>query len=89
LPGPDVQKDDQLIDYIRSHAMTVWHAASTCAMGQSSDPLTVVDSTAKVFGVKGLRVVDASIFPVLLPGHPQSAVYMIAEKIADDILSGR
>jgi choline dehydrogenase len=48
----------------------------------------VVDSTAKVFGVTGLRVVDASIFPILPPGHPQSACYVLAEKIADDILSG-
>lgn len=89
LPGPNVTTDAEIIDYLRSHAMTVWHAASTCAMGTSSDPMAVVDSTAKVFGVKGLRVVDASIFPILPPGHPQSSCYMIAEKIADDILSGR
>jgi choline dehydrogenase len=88
LPGASVSTDDEIIEWIRSSAMTVWHAASTCAMGVSSNPMAVVDSTAKVFGVTGLRVVDASIFPILPPGHPQSACYVLAEKIADDILSG-
>jgi choline dehydrogenase len=67
----------------------LYHAASTCKMGQANDTLAVVDSKARVFGVEGLRVVDASAFPFLAPGHPQSGVYMLAEKIADDIMSGR
>jgi choline dehydrogenase len=68
--------------------MTVWHPACTCKMGKSSDPMAVVDSKAKVFGVTGLRVVDASAFALLPPGHPQSTVYALAEKIADDIRKG-
>jgi len=56
-------------------------------MGKSNDPMAVVDSKARVFGVQGLRVVDASAFPLLTPGHPQSTVYALAEKIADDIIS--
>jgi choline dehydrogenase len=88
LPGASVSTDDEIIVWIRSSAMTVWHAASTCKMGVSSDPSAVVDSTAKVFGVSVLRVVDASVFPILPPGHPQSACYALAEKIANDILSG-
>jgi choline dehydrogenase len=57
-------------------------------MGRSSDPIAVVDSKARVFGVQGLRVVDASSFPLLVPGHPQSTIYALAEKIADDIVGG-
>ncbi|GKT93316.1 choline dehydrogenase [Colletotrichum tofieldiae] len=49
----------------------------------------VVDSNGRVFGVQGLRVADASTFPFALPGHPQSAVYALAEKIAEDIITGR
>lgn len=56
-------------------------------MGKPNDPMAVVDSKARVFGVQGLRVVDASAFPLLIPGHPQSVVYALAEKIADDIIS--
>lgn len=52
------------------------------------DPMAVVDSQARVFGVEGLRVVDASSFPFALPANPQGTVYMFAEKIADTILSG-
>jgi len=50
--------------------------------------LAVPDSKARVCGISGLRVIDASSFPFLPPGHPQSSVYMLAEKIAHDILSG-
>jgi choline dehydrogenase len=55
-------------------------------MGKSSDPMAVIDSKARVLGVQGLRVVDASAFPLLVPGHPQSTIYALAEKIADDIM---
>jgi choline dehydrogenase len=58
-------------------------------MGKAGDKNAVVDSKARVFGVKGLRVVDNSVTPFSVPGHPQSSVYMLAEKIADDILKGR
>ena len=51
--------------------MTVWHAACTCKMGRTDDPDAVVDSKARVIGVTGLRVVDASSFALLPPGHPQ------------------
>ncbi|KAF5879223.1 putative gmc oxidoreductase protein [Botrytis fragariae] len=51
--------------------------------------MAVLDSKARVYGVQGLRVVDASAFPVLPAGHPSSLVYILAEKIADDILKGR
>jgi choline dehydrogenase len=58
-------------------------------MGRGDDVMAVVDSKARVYGVEGLRVVDASAFPFLTPGHPQSGIYMLAEKIAEDIKMGR
>lgn len=87
-PGPAVQSDDQILDAIRDSLMTVWHASCTCRMGKADDPNAVVDSNANVIGVKGLRVVDASSFALLPPGHPQSTVYMLAEKIAAQIMAG-
>ena len=88
FPGTtDVSSDQQILDYIGKALMTVWHASATCAMGKVEDPMAVVDNEARVFGVQGLRVVDASIFPLLPPGHPQSTVYALALKIADNILS--
>lgn len=89
VPGDAVSTDAQILDYIRQSAQPIWHASSTCAMGKAGQRGAVVDSKAKVFGVKGLRVVDNSAIPVSLPGHPQSSVYMLAEKIAEDILRGR
>jgi choline dehydrogenase len=86
-PGADVQTDQQILKAIQKQVMTVWHAACTCKMGKDLDPEAVVDSEAKVFGVSGLRVVDASSFALLPPGHPQSTVYALAEKISAGILA--
>lgn len=58
-------------------------------MGTANDTMAVVNSRARVFGTEGLRVVDISAFPLLPPGHPQATVYALAEKIADDIMTGR
>ncbi|KAJ5576130.1 hypothetical protein N7535_003056 [Penicillium sp. DV-2018c] len=87
-PGPRVQSDEQILEFIRNNVMTIWHAACTCKMGTPDDEMAVVDPQARVYGVDGLRVVDASAFPFLPPGHPQSTVYMLAEKIAEDIVQG-
>ncbi|CAG7941610.1 unnamed protein product [Penicillium salamii] len=73
-PGLQVQSDAQILEWIKNNVMTLWHAACTCKMGTADDPMAVVDSRARVFGVQGLRVVDASAFPFLPPGHPQSVV---------------
>ncbi|CAG8104619.1 unnamed protein product [Penicillium olsonii] len=88
FPGYGYQTDSEILALIKSTLMTIYHAACTCKMGVSSDVMAVVDSQARVFNVTGLRVVDASSFPILPPGHPQSTVYMLAEKIAADIISG-
>lgn len=57
-------------------------------MGGRGDSSAVVDAEARVIGVRGLRVVDASAFPFLPPGHPQATVYALAEKIAEAVLRG-
>ncbi|CAD6593798.1 MAG: hypothetical protein ASARMPREDX12_007673 [Alectoria sarmentosa] len=88
FPGPSVQTDAEILHLIRQSLNTVWHASATCAMGKTSDPKAVVDSKARVIGVRNLRVVDASAFPLLPPGHPMATVYALAEKIADDIKRG-
>ena len=71
--------------YINHMAITSFHYAGTCKMGAVDDDSAVVDPTLKVKGVKGLRVVDASVMPKLPSGNPAAAVYMIAEKAADMI----
>ncbi|KAL8709488.1 MAG: hypothetical protein Q9220_005730 [cf. Caloplaca sp. 1 TL-2023] len=89
LPGLDVTGDQEILAVIKQSAASIDHAACTCAMGKSTDPAAVIDSHARVIGVKGLRVVDASAFPILPPGHPQGTIYALAEKIADNILGGQ
>ncbi|KAF2676342.1 GMC oxidoreductase [Lentithecium fluviatile CBS 122367] len=86
VPGATVTSDADILNYIRQSAQPIWHASSTCAMGKKGDSGAVVDSKARVFGVNGLRVVDNSVTPFSVPGHPQSSVYMLAEKIAENIL---
>ncbi|KAG8525547.1 uncharacterized protein KY384_009191 [Bacidia gigantensis] len=88
LLGPKTQSDEEILAFVKKAVAPTWHASGTCKMGKKEDKEAVVDSGAKVFGTRGLRVVDASAFPFLLPGHPQSAVYALAEKIAADILRG-
>lgn len=88
LPGPAVQTDAEILNFIRNALSPVWHAASTCKMGRSDDRMAVVDTRARVYGTKGLRIVDASAFAILPPGHPQSTIYALAEKIASDIKAG-
>ena len=85
-PGTHVQSDSDILEWIKNNANLIYHASASCKMGAAGDPKAVLDSKARVVGVKNLRVVDASAFPFLPPGHPQSTVYMLAEKIAQDIL---
>ncbi|KAJ5698802.1 Dehydrogenase patE [Penicillium macrosclerotiorum] len=86
FPGVGYQTDEEILNVIKNTMMTIYHASCTCKMGTRGDRMAVVDNRARLFGVTGLRVVDASAFPLLPPGHPQSVVYMLAEKIAADIL---
>ncbi len=81
LPGPEVQTDDQLLDFARQRGGTVYHPTSTCKMGQ--DPMAVVDPELRVHGVGGLRVADASIMPTVVSGNTNAATIMIGERAAD------
>ncbi|KAF2140428.1 GMC oxidoreductase [Aplosporella prunicola CBS 121167] len=87
-PGKEVSTDEEILSLIQDTFMTVWHAACTCKMGKRNDRMAVVDNKARVYGVGGLRVVDASALPLLPPGHPTSSIYMLAEKIAQSIIDG-
>lgn len=81
MPGPAVQSDDELEDYIRNSAATCHHQVGTCKMG--SDAMAVVDSHLRVRHIGGLRVADASIMPTLVGGNTNAAAIMIGEKATD------
>lgn len=83
-PGADVQSDDQLDQFIRDTAATVYHACGTCAMGTGDG--AVVDPQGRVYGVEGLRVADGSVMPKIVNGNLNAPTIMIAEKISDAIL---
>jgi choline dehydrogenase len=80
-PGLDITSDQAIAAYIRQAANTFWHPVGTCKMG--SDPLAVVDAQLLVHGVTGLRVVDASIMPIITTGNTNAPTIMIGEKAAD------
>lgn len=80
---------DRLEEFIRKSAIGVWHASCTCRMGADGDVMAVTDPQGRVRGVAGLRVVDASIFPVVPCANTNFPTLMAAEKIADAVLDGR
>ena len=74
--------DDALEAFVRKATIGVWHASCSCRMGRADDPMAVVDAQGRVKGIQGLRVVDASIFPVVPCANTNFPVLMSAEKIA-------
>lgn len=84
VPGPQVQSQEQIEQWIRQHLGTVFHPVGSCKMGH--DELAVVDDQLRVHGLQGLRVADASIMPSLITGNTNAAAIMIGEKAADLLL---
>ena len=87
-PGAQFQTDAELAQVAGDIASTIFHPVGTTKMGQKHDPLAVVDSHLRVFGIRGLRVVDAGIMPTITSGNTNSPTLMIAEKAARWILQG-
>ena len=90
-PALPLTKDDEILEYVKNNTAPFYHATGTCKMGKAEDvgKGVVVDSKGGVLGgIKGLRIVDASIMPFMPPGYIMSTVYAVAEKLADDIKGG-
>lgn len=84
LPGSEVVSDEDLTDYIRNFATTIYHPVGTCKMGH--DPMAVVNDRLQVHGIQGLRVADASIMPFIINANTNAPCTMIGEKAAYMIL---
>ena len=81
-PGPSVDTDEEILEWVRKDAETALHPSCTAKMG--TDDLSVVDpASMRVHGTEGLRVVDASVFPFVTNGNIYAPVMMVAEKAAD------
>jgi len=86
-PGPSVETDEEILEWVANDAETALHPSSTAKMGSASDPMAVVDPlTMKVHGLDNVRVVDASAMPYTTNGNIHAPVLMLAEKAADIIL---
>jgi choline dehydrogenase len=81
-PGVQCRTDEELAEAAGQIGTTIFHPVGTCRMGRTGDPGAVVDSQFRVFGVAGLRVVDASIMPTITSGNTNSPTLMFAEKAA-------
>jgi len=84
-PGPGVQSDEQIDEFIRGHVESAYHPSCSCRMGRPDDRQAVVDPEARVIGLTGLRVVDSSIMPSITTGNLNAPTLMLAEKAADHI----
>src|SRR5699024_9421501 len=89
-PGPSVETDEDILEWVANDAETALHPSSTAKMGPASDPMAVVDPlTMKVHGLDNVRVVDASAMPHTTNGNIHAPVLMLAEKAADIIRGQR
>jgi choline dehydrogenase len=84
LPGEDVQTDEELAEFIRDSAETLYHPVGTCKMGDGEE--AVVDDHLRVHGVENLRVVDASVMPTITGGNTNAPTIAIAERAAEMIV---
>jgi choline dehydrogenase len=86
-PGIHYRTEEELADAAGTIGTTIFHPVGTCKMGRADDPGAVVDSQLRVIGVRGLRVVDASVMPFITSGNTNSPTIMIAEKASEMIRS--
>ena len=86
-PGPEVQSDEAISEYVRRTANTVYHPAGTCKMGAVGDETAVVDSQLRLIGLDNLRIADASIFPTMIGVNPNLTCFVIGERCADFLSS--
>jgi len=84
-PGRQVETDAEILAWIRNNSQTAYHPIGTCRMGR--EPNAVVDERLKVYGLDGLRIADASIFPTMPSGNTNAPAIMVGEKAADLIRS--
>jgi len=89
LPGPGVQTDEALAEAAGNIGTTIFHPVGTCRMGRPGEPHAVVDTRLRVIGIDGLRVVDASVMPLITSGNTNSPTIMIAERASDMIREDR
>jgi choline dehydrogenase len=82
-PGTRIESDDEIAADVRERGVSNLHPVGTCGMGRG--PMAVVDPRLRVHGLTGLRVVDASIMPVIIAGNTNAPTIMIAEKASDMI----
>lgn len=89
FPGPAMQSDEELSEALRATHQTVYHVSGTCRMGADDDPMAVCDSRLRVRGVRGLRVVDASVFPTIPSVNPVGTIMAVAEHASAMLLADR
>ena len=88
MPGPALQTDAELLQAAGQIGTTIFHPVGTCKMGRADDASAVVDTQLRVRGLAGLRVIDASVMPVITSGNTNAPVMMIAERGSRMILQG-
>lgn len=85
-PGDNINSDEEIDAWVKKNVESAYHPSCSCKMGAVTDNMAVVDSQCRVRGIKNLRVVDSSIFPVITNGNLNAPTLMVAEKAADLIL---
>jgi choline dehydrogenase len=85
-PGESIVSDEQIDAFLRTKLESAYHPCGTCKMGRADDPMSAVDSSARIHGLQALRVIDASIMPSIVSGNLNATAIMIGEKGSDMIL---
>lgn len=86
VPGNDVASEEDIIRYVKASTITNYHPVGSCRMGRRDDPMAVVDAELKVRGVAGLRVFDASVFPLIPSANTNAPTMAVADRGVDILL---